>query len=646
MADEVANDVPRTDAMQGTGQIVQNHATPMMRPLPAAACCLVLSALVLAQQGPESVARGTGRFAKTVVTSGLSSPWELAWGPDGMLWATERSGKRVTRVDPATGERRVAVTIEEAAAPGGQQGVLGMALHPELLQGTGNDVVYVAYTYVDRGRDPDPRVTDPDSPHRFLYSKIVRLRYDAPSGTLSDPVDIIAGLPASNDHNGMRLAIARDGRLHLTIGDMGNNQFGNFCYPIEAQRLPTRDDIAKRDYSAYVGKTLRIDPDGGIPADNPELAGVVSHVFTYGHRNPQGITVGPDGTVYSSEHGPKTDDEVNVLVGGGNYGWPHVAGFRDDSAYAYRRWENATTPCQQLQFSDLVVPDSVPRELESAYRGPLVEPIATLFTVPTGFNFADPACRGSHSLCWPTVAASSIELYAGRADGIPGWDPSLIVSTLKRGSLYVVPLDAARRRAAGPVMRYLQSENRYRDTAVHPDGRTIYVATDISGLADSLAGGPTSDLEDRGAILAFTYLGDGDDASAGADLASARTASPAPSEPAFDGPGVPPTFTRAQASAGKAAYDTHCAMCHGTTLINSTFGTPLAGEYFRAKWGGRSVATLFEKSRGTMPPAAPASLSRESYAAILAYILEVNGLASGDVSLPADAAGLTPMRIP
>ena len=71
-----------------------------------------------------------------------------------------------------------------------------------------------------------------------------------------------------------------------------------------------------------------------------------SHVFTYGHRNMQGIDFGANGTLYASEQGPKTDDEVNILVGGDNYGWPHVAGFRDDKAYQYARWADATTPCE------------------------------------------------------------------------------------------------------------------------------------------------------------------------------------------------------------------------------------------------------------------------------------------------------------
>ena len=613
-------------------------------------CAVVLSAVTLAQHPPQSVVRGTEQFDKSVLASGLANPWELAWGPDDMLWVTERSGRRITRVHPATGERHVALTLGEASAPGGQDGVLGMALHPELLRGTGHEYVYVAYTYVDRSRPADPRVADPASPFRHLYAKIVRLRYDAAAGTLADPVDLLVGLPASNDHNALRLAFASDGTLHATLGDRGNGQFAHFCHPIESQRLPTREEISRRDYAAYQGKTLRINLDGSIPADNPELNGVVSHVYTYGHRNPQGITVGPDGTLYTTDHGPKTDDEVNILAKGGNYAWPHVAGLRDDQGYEYARWSEATTPCSTLKFDDYQVPASVPRKRESEFRAPMVEPIATLFTVPTGFDFQNPACKGVHFLCWPTVGLSGITYYGVRGDAaIPHWEGSLLLTTLKRGSLYVLPLDPSRRKAAGPIRRYLQSENRYRDVAVHPNGRTIYVATDSAGLVEARGGGPASNLEDGGAILAFRYRGDGGSSAiepaAPAGAVQPREVTPPP-EPLPPGTGVPPTFTAQQAAAGRKAFESSCAVCHGTTLTNGTFGTPLAGEFFRSRWQGRSVAALYSKSRDTMPPGAPASLPDAAYAEIVAYILEVNGAVAGAAELPAGGDRLTRMRIP
>jgi len=607
----------------------------------------LLSVATLAHDDPATTPRATKRFDLRVVAEGLANPWEVTFGPDGWLWVTERTGLRVLRVHPDTGEQAVALSLEGVATAAGPGGVLGLALHPEFLRGTGRDDVYVAYTYVDRALPADLRVRDEASPFRHLYARVARYRFVRADGTLVDPVVVLDGLPTGNDHAGLRLKFARDGLLHLTIGDMGGNQLGNYCHAIQSQRLPTRDEVERRDWAAYEGKTLRIALDGAIPPDNPAIDGVVSHVYTYGHRNPQGLAVGPDGTLYTSDHGPKTDDEVNVLTAGGNYGWPHVAGYRDDHAYVYARWSDAGTPCQTLKFSDLHLPESVPRAPESAFRAPMVAPLTTLFTVPNGYDFQDPACRGVHFICWPTVAASSVEYYAAGDAGIPGWESVLIVSALKRGSLYVVPLDASGQRASGPVTREARSDNRYRDLAVHPDGRTIFVATDMNGLVEAMAGGTTTQLQHRGAILAFTYAGEGEALPAPpppptADAAPATVSASA--VPVAKGP--PPTFTPAQAAHGRAAYQSYCAVCHGNTLTNGTYGTPLAGEYFKRQWSGRPVAALLEKSRTTMPPANPNSLPAEDYAAIVAYLLEMNGAASGAAPLAADPARLADVHVP
>jgi PQQ-dependent dehydrogenase (s-GDH family) len=558
-----------------------------------------------------------------------------------MLWVTERSGKRITRIDPVSGQRTVAITIDEVSAPAGQNGLLGLALHPELLKDTGNNYVYAAYTYVDRSKGPNPIIVDERSPFRYLYGKIVRLTYNRADGTLSKPVDLITGLPAGNDHVSGRLKFGPDRKLYFTIGDRGHNQLGNFCLPIEAQRLPTADEINHQIYSAYVGKSLRLNLDGSIPSDNPRLAGVVSHVYTYGHRNMQGIDFGPDGTLYASEQGPKTDDEINILTAGSNYGWPHVAGMKDDKAYEYARWAEAGTPCSKLSFSDLAIDPSVPREPESAFKKAFVEPIATMFTVPTGYNFHDPACKGVDFICWPTVGASSIEYYESKGKGIPGWDKVLLVTTLKRGSLYVVPLTADGKRTAGHMSRYFQSENRYRDTAVSPDGKTIYIATDPGGLAEALAGGSTGVMQNPGAILSFTYVGEGTGTPAGeVQRVTGAEASPMVSS----GTGLPPKFTAEQAAAGKTSYNSTCAVCHGNTMTNGTFGPPLAGEYFQRTWTGQAVRKFYDHAR-TMPPSAPGSLEDETYANIVAYILQVNGLKAGETKLPAGGIGLDQMTI-
>ena len=605
------------------------------------ACTAIASSTSLAQS-PDSYVTGSKQFTQSVLIEGLANPWEITLGPDGMIWTTERTGKRISRIDPATGEQHIAVTIDEISAPGGQDGLMGLALHPELGTGTGNDYVYAAYTYVDADKGPDPQVEDPASPYYELYTKIVQFTYNEADGTLSDPVDLITGLPASNDHNSGRLKFGPDSKLYYTLGDQGNNQGANVCLAIEAQRLPTAEEVGNADYVAYVGKSLRLNLDGSIPEDNPELDGVQSHVYTYGHRNMQGIDFAPDGTLYASEHGPKTDDEVNILQSGGNYGWPNVAGFLDDKAYEHANWELAANPpCAETTFSEYQIPDNVPHEPESAFTEDMVEPIATMFTVDTGWNFVVPDCRGVDFICWPTVGVTSIQYYEGGDDRIPGWDKVLLAPTLKRGSIYVLPLDESGQAVEGTVERYFQSNNRYRDVAISADGKSIYVATDATGLAENVAGGTTSELENPGQILVFTYEGEGDPDAVpppneqslrGQNLAENGDAAPAAGDDAAAATGDGPSFTAEQVASGKTAYNANCSVCHGDTLTNNTYGPPLAGEFFQENWAGQTAGDLVEKVH-TMPPSAPDSLADDVYAAMAAYILSVNGLEPGDTPI-------------
>jgi PQQ-dependent dehydrogenase (s-GDH family) len=610
-----------------------------------AVVALALAALVApvaAQDLPSSVVEGKQQFEMSILTRGLQNPWEITWGPDGYLWVTERTGGKIDRVNPADGSVSVAAEFPESYAPGGQDGLLGLALHPELLKGTGNDYVFTAYTYIDKARGADETVVDENSPYRYLYTKIVRLTYDQATGRLSDPKELIAGLPASSEHNSGRMKVGPDGKLYYTIGDGGNDQLGNWCIPIQAQRLPTADEVAQKNWFAYQGKSLRLNLDGSIPDDNPEINGVRSHIYTYGHRNMQGIDFAPDGTLYASEQGPKTDDEINILLPGRNYGWPHVAGFRDDNAYQYARWKDATTPCSQLTFSDIAIDPSVPREDETSWTEPMQDPVATMFTVPSDWDFTDPICKGIDFVCWPTVAASSIETYMPKdGEGIPGWENSLIVTTLKRGSIYRVPLAADGKSLRGPIERYFQSENRFRDTAFSPDKKTMYVITDNGGLAEKLGGGTTTTMRNPGQILVFTYK-------AGGEAQPDSAASPASSEAeaGLAAAGVPPTFTAEQAERGKTAYLSNCSTCHGQNLISATYGTPLAGPYFAGKWGGHSVGELYRYAHDRMPPSRPGALGDDAYADIVAFILSTNGAAAGDTPLPADPAALDKMTVP
>jgi PQQ-dependent dehydrogenase (s-GDH family) len=305
------------------------------------------------------------------------------------------------------------------------------------------------------------------------------------------------------------MTFGSDGKLYYTIGDQGNNQFSRFCLEIQAQELPTAEEVAAQDWGAYQGKVLRMNSDGSIPEDNPVINGIRSHIFTYGHRNPQGIAAGPNGDLYVSEHGDKSDDEVNRLQPGGNYGWPHVAGFLDEqSAYQYVNWSGAAN-CEELEFDNIARPPAgVPVMNESDFEAAnFVPPIVTFYTVENNYDFTDPACGGVDYVCWPTVAPSSLDLYT--SDAIPGWNNNtFLMTTLKAGRIFQLTLNENGTSLASDPVELFRSEDRYRDLAFGPDGRTIYVITDSSGPAQAIEGGATSDLWNPGSILVFRYEGD------------------------------------------------------------------------------------------------------------------------------------------
>ncbi len=327
---------------------------------------LLALGIVASQTSPDNPRNhhntGPEHFTMRVVAGALGNPWEITWGPDGYLWVTERSAFRVTRINPADGSKHVALTLDDAYQSVDQDGLLGLALHPDLLKGRARDYVYLAYTH---DVDPGPGVT------RNL--RVRRYTYDRSSQTLTAPIDVIDGLPAWDDHGGGRLLVGPDGMLYLTRGDQGSNWLANACNAIRSQELPTADEVRARDWSKYQGKILRMNLDGSIPGDNPVINGVRSHIYSYGHRNPQGLVFGPNGLLYSAEHGPSTDDELNLITAGGNYGWPLVAGYKDDRSYTYSNWSaSSPEPCKTLKFSSLNIPASVPQTRESSFTGAFV----------------------------------------------------------------------------------------------------------------------------------------------------------------------------------------------------------------------------------------------------------------------------------
>jgi PQQ-dependent dehydrogenase (s-GDH family) len=428
-------------------------------------------------------------FSSRVIATGLKGPWELTLGPDDYLWVTERLAGRVVRVNPKDGAMAPAVVIP-AVYPGTSwhEGLLGMALHPDLLKGVGRDYVYLAYTYdADAGAALSRKL------------KVQRYTYNAKSGTLVDPVDVITNLPANDDHGGGRLVIGPDLKLYLSRGDNGANWLQNYCLPNRAQDLPKASEIAQHDWSAYQGKILRVNLDGSIPADNPMIAGVRSHIYSYGHRNPQGLTFGPTGLLYESEHGPGTDDEVNLITPGSNYGWPYIAGYQDNRTYVYTMWsEPVGASCASLKFNEYTAPSSVPQHKESEWKGTFQPPLRTFFTASEDYN---PQTGGSS-----TIAPSSLEIYAPKANGIAGWANSLLLPGMTRGLVYRMKLSEDGRSVVGPNEELFRTANRYRDLAIGRDGHTFYLATDPEGLGRTtdMSGNSTLTYANPGAIMEFT----------------------------------------------------------------------------------------------------------------------------------------------
>jgi PQQ-dependent dehydrogenase (s-GDH family) len=453
----------------------------------AAGAIVLLCGITLVAQNPrDRHDLGTETFTKRTVIADLANPWEIVWGPDDFLWITERTGFRVTRVDPATGAAAVALTLDDVYQSVVQDGLLGLALHPDLLRGRGRDWVFVAYTY-DRDAGPDLE----------RRMRVRRYTYDGVSQTLKAPFDVIDNLPAHDDHGAGRLAVGPDDKLYFTRGDQGGNWLTNYCNPIRSQEIPTAGQVRAKDWSAYQGKVLRLNLDGSIPDDNPEFGGVRSHIIAIGLRNPQGLVFGPGGLLYASDHGPSTDDELNLIVAGRNYGWPLVAGFKDDRAYVYANWSAAAPrPCRTLKFDSIRLPADVPQARESLWSDPaFAPPLATFFTVDADYDIArfGPA----------TIAPGGIDVYT--AATIPGWANSILITGMRAGGLYRVKLDRDGRTVTGQPVEYFRTANRYRDVAVSPDGRRIYLVTDSFGTTANITSGSTSRLTNPGAVLEFTY---------------------------------------------------------------------------------------------------------------------------------------------
>ena len=234
-------------------------------------------------QGADSIIIGGTTLYEREVAIDLEVPWEVLWGPDDYLWVTERPG-RVLRINPISGNQSVVLDLSDNVYSGGEPGMLGMVMHPDFET---TPKVYLVYNFLLGGSN--------------LKEKLVG--YDWNGTALVNEVELLQ-VDAGGIHNGSRLLITPDYKILMTTGDTGS-------------------DFLAQDMSSLSGKILRINLDGTVPDDNPTSG---SYVYSYGHRNPQGLAFGPNGLIYSSEHGPSTGDELNIIEAGRNYGWPNVVG--------------------------------------------------------------------------------------------------------------------------------------------------------------------------------------------------------------------------------------------------------------------------------------------------------------------------------
>ncbi len=323
----------------------------------------------------------TGEFSFETIKSGLDTPWDINWGPDGSIWFTERRGM-VFRLHPATGKVSPVGRIDVTEVS--ESGLMGMVFHPDF---TTNPYVYLVYSYEENDE---------------LLNRLVRMRYNG-SALVSEQI-LLDGIPGAGNHNGSRLVVGPDRMLYMTTGD-------------------AQDKSLAQERTSLAGKVLRLTLNGEVPADNP----FGTAVYSYGHRNPQGIVFHPSNrALYITEHGPADNDEVNRIVKGGNYGWPKVRGFCDGDAWG---------------------------EKEFCSKHKIIEPMAA----------------------WtPTVAPSGADIYSG--DLIPGWRGSLLFTTLRGQALFRLQFSPDGNRVVRQEVHFKGKFGRLRDVLVGPQGE-LYLAT-------------------------------------------------------------------------------------------------------------------------------------------------------------------------
>lgn len=331
---------------------------------------------------PTPTAAGVPTGEVEVVADGLPLPWSAVALPDGSALVSLRDEARLVRVTPDGDVVDVTTTAEDGtvggAAPAGEGGLLGLALSPAFAEDR------LLYAYVTRADD----------------NAVVRAVLDGDA--LGEPEVVLDGIPRAQVHNGGRIAFGPDGTLHVATGD-------------------AREPGLSRDPSSPAGKVLRLTPDGDPAPGNPTPG---SPVWSQGHRNVQGLGWDAQGRLWASELGQDTWDELNLVEGGADHGWPDVEGPGDDGDRA----------------------------------DGLVDPVAW----------------------WPPSEASP--------SGLAVIDDAVWVSALRGERLWRVPVPTgADGGAVGQPEPYLVGEHgRLRDVAVAPGGGALWVLTNEGDGDDAL----------------------------------------------------------------------------------------------------------------------------------------------------------------
>ena len=258
--------------------------------------CALLCTQTLHAREQQTITSEKQRFTLSTVATGFRIPWAMAFLPDGDLLVTDRGGElyvisgvteNSTQTEPVAGAPKVLA--------GGQGGLLDLELHPDYDK---NGWIYLSYVAPKQKGESG----------RGGNTALMRARLK--DNQLIDQQLLFKAQPnySSKRHYGGRIAFDADNHVYLTVGDRGS-----------------RDEVQRLDN--YLGKVYRLHDDGSVPEDNPftSVANAVTATWSYGHRNPQGMAVHPEtGKLWAHEHGPKGGDELNLIIGGKNYGWPSI----------------------------------------------------------------------------------------------------------------------------------------------------------------------------------------------------------------------------------------------------------------------------------------------------------------------------------